>query len=115
MGLALPDSYFARLVAEQQAKRDQLRATLGRVSLATLPCHGTYFITSDISRLGFNGSDYDFCRHMTEKAGVTAIPLSVFYHPDGADTPNHLIRFCFSKKEEVLAEAARRLEKHFAS
>jgi aspartate/methionine/tyrosine aminotransferase len=115
VGLALPDSYFATLAAEQQAKRDLLRATLDRIGLTTLPCDGTYFITSDISRVGFHGSDYDFCRDMTEKAGVTAIPLSVFYHPEGTDTPNHLIRFCFSKKDEVLAEAARRLEKHFGA
>jgi N-succinyldiaminopimelate aminotransferase len=112
-GLALPDSYFTALAAEQQAKRDRLRAALDRVGLTTLPCEGTYFITSDISKFGFNGSDYDFCRYLTAEAGVAAIPLSVFYHPDGADTPNHLIRFCFSKKEPVLAEAARRLEKHF--
>ena len=110
-GLALPDSYFATLAAEQQAKRDTLRAALDRVGLTTLPCEGTYFITSDISKFGFNGSDYDFCRYLTKKAGVAAIPLSVFYHPDGTDTPHHLIRFCFSKKETVLAEAARRLEK----
>ncbi len=112
MGLAMPDAYFAGLAAEQQGKRDFLRAALDRVGLATLPCHGTYFITSDISGLGFNGSDYDFCRHLTAKAGVAAIPLSVFYHPEGNDTPNHLIRFCFSKKESVLEEAARRLEKN---
>jgi N-succinyldiaminopimelate aminotransferase len=115
MGLALPDDYFAGLAAEQQGKRDFLRTTLDRIGLKTLPCHGTYFITSDISGLGFNGSDYDFCRHLTEKAGVAAIPLSVFYHPEGNDTPNHLIRFCFSKKESVLEEAARRLEKFFGS
>lgn len=110
-GLALPDHYFATLAADQQVKRDYLRAALDRVGLITLPCDATYFITSDISKFGFNGSDYEFCRYMTEKAGVAAIPLSVFYHPDGTDTPNHLIRFCFSKKEPVLAEAAQRLEK----
>jgi N-succinyldiaminopimelate aminotransferase len=112
-GLALPDSYFAGLAAAQRQKRDRLRASLDRVGLRTLPCHGTYFITSDISRLGFNGSDYDFCRHLTEKAGVAAIPLSVFYHPDGRDTPNHLIRFCFAKKDDVLDAAAQRLDRYF--
>jgi aspartate/methionine/tyrosine aminotransferase len=112
-GLALPDAYFTGLAAEQQAKRDLLKAALDRVGLTTLPCHGTYFIVSDISQLGFKGSDYDFCRYLTEKAGVAAIPLSAFYDPDGADTPRHLIRFCFSKKDAVLAEAARRLERHF--
>jgi aspartate/methionine/tyrosine aminotransferase len=113
LGLGLPDSYFATLAAEQQQKRDRLRGTLDRIGLTTLPCDGTYFITSDISRLGFDGSDYDFCRHLTATAGVAAIPLSVFYHPEGTDTPQHLIRFCFSKKDAVLDEAARRLERHF--
>ena len=112
-GLALPDAYFATLAAEQQGKRDMLRAALDKVGLATLPCHGTYFITSDISRLGFDGSDYDFCRYMTEKARVTAIPLSVFYDPRATDAPDHLIRFCFAKKEPVLEEAARRLAAYF--
>jgi N-succinyldiaminopimelate aminotransferase len=119
LGLASDDSYFDRLAADQQRKRDFIRPVLDRVGLTTLPCDGTYFITSDISRLGFNhgsspgASDYDFCRYLTEKAGVAAIPLSVFYYPEGHDTPNHLIRFCFSKKEAVLTEAARRLEAHF--
>ncbi|MGH6979835.1 MAG: aminotransferase class I/II-fold pyridoxal phosphate-dependent enzyme, partial [Stellaceae bacterium] len=112
-GLALPDGYFVTLAAEQQAKRDTLRAALDKVGLTTLPCAGTYFITSDISQFGFNGSDYDFCRYMTEKARVTAIPLSVFYDPRTGDAPNHLIRFCFSKKAAVLEEAASRLEKYF--
>ncbi|HEY5209445.1 MAG TPA: aminotransferase [Stellaceae bacterium] len=114
-GLALPDAYFAGLAAEQQAKRDRLRAALDGIGLTTLPCQGTYFITSDISKFGADRTDYDFCRYLTEKAGVAAIPLSVFYPPDGTDAPRHLIRFCFSKKEAVLAEAARRLEKHFAA
>jgi N-succinyldiaminopimelate aminotransferase len=113
LGLALPDSYFTALAAEQREKRDRLRAILDGVGLRTLPCHGTYFITSDISGLGFNGDDYAFCRHLTATAGVAAIPLSVFYHPGGTDTPRHLIRFCFSKKESVLAEAERRLTAYF--
>jgi N-succinyldiaminopimelate aminotransferase len=114
-GLAMPDSYFTQLAADQQQKRDRLRTTLDRIGMTTRPCFGTYFIVSDIAALGFNGSDYDFCKHMTEKAGVTAIPLSVFYHPDDRGAPNHLIRFCFAKKEPVLAEASRRLEAYFGN
>ena len=114
LGLGLPDSYFTGLAAEQQKKRDTLRPVLDRVGLPTLPCHGTYFITSDISGLGFNGGDYEFCRHLTEAAGVTAVPVSVFYDGSGVEAPTHLIRFCFAKKPEVLDEASRRLEKYFA-
>ena len=43
---------------------------------------------------------------MTEEARVTAVPLSAFYAEHG---PRHFIRFCFSKRDEVLDEAITRL------
>ena len=63
--------------------------------------------------LGFNGDDVAFCRHITEKAGVTAIPVSAFY--DEAGAPQHYARFAFCKREEVLAEAIDRLKRHFGN
>jgi N-succinyldiaminopimelate aminotransferase len=39
-------------------------------------------------------------------AGVAAVPVSAFYQ---SDAPNHFVRFCFSKPDEVLDEALRRL------
>ena len=41
------------------------------------------------------------------RCGVVAIPTSVFY--DDADAARTLVRFAFCKREEVIAEAARRL------
>ncbi len=51
-------------------------------------------------------TDTAFARHLVERAGVAAVPGSSFYH-DGGDTK---LRFTFSKKDETLAEACRRLE-----
>jgi aspartate/methionine/tyrosine aminotransferase len=76
-----------------------------------LPAQGTYFITTDFSPLGFNGDDVAFCRHITEQAGVTAIPVSAFYETKGA--PLHYARFAFCKRAEVLEEAISRLKRHF--
>ena len=67
-------------------------------------------MTTDIAKMRFNGSDVDFCKHMTEHARVAAIPLSVFYT---GEEPRTLVRFAFCKKREVLDEALRRLASYF--
>ena len=113
VGLAKDDAYFASLSANLQARRDQLRAGLAEVGFDVLPTHGTYFITTDFTPLGFNGDDVAFCRHITEQAGVTAIPVSAFY--DEPDAPRHYARFAFCKRPEVLDEALTRLRRHFAA
>jgi methionine aminotransferase len=45
---------------------------------------------------------------LTKKFKVAAIPVSVFYHDR---TDNHLLRFCFAKKEETLVKACEILRK----
>jgi len=112
VGLAKDDAYFASLANQLQVRRDQIARGLGAVGLTVLPTQGTYFITADFSPLGFNGDDVAFCRHITEQAGVTAIPMSVFYDEPGA--PRHYARFAFCKRPDVLDQAINRLRRHFA-
>jgi N-succinyldiaminopimelate aminotransferase len=111
VGLAKDDAYFASLSRNLQARRDQLAAGLAEVGLEVLPAQGSYFITTDFTPLRFNGDDVAFCRHITEHAGVTAIPVSAFYDEPGA--PRHYARFAFCKRAEVLNEAISRLKRHF--
>ena len=73
-----------------------------------LPVHGSYFITADFRPLGFDGDDVAFCRHITEAAKVTAVPVTAFY--DGPEPPTHYARFAFCKQDAVLEEAVARLE-----
>ena len=113
VGLAKDDAYFAGLAATLQARRDQLAEGLAGIGLSVLPSGGTYFITTDFSPLGFNGDDVAFCRHITEQAGVTAIPVSAFY--EEPDAPRHYARFAFCKRPEVLADAIARLRSHFGT
>ena len=83
VGLAKDAGFFAGLASSMQSRRDQLAAGLAETGLSVLPTTGTYFITADFTPLGFDGDDVAFCRHITEQAGVTAIPMSVFYEaPD---------------------------------
>ncbi len=109
-GLGKDDAYFEGLGEEMQAKRDLLRWGLERVGFAVADCEGTYFLNADFRPLGFNGTDEDFCRHITTEAEVAAIPVSAFYV--GGEV-RHLARFCFAKEDGVLEEAVRRLTSHF--
>ena len=111
VGLAKDDAYFAGLSRALQEKRDRLAAGLAGLGLKVLPTKGSYFITTDFRPLGFNGDDEAFCRHITEAAKVTAIPVSAFY--DAPDAPKHYARFAFCKRPEVLDEAVARLARHF--
>jgi N-succinyldiaminopimelate aminotransferase len=111
LGLAKDDTYFAELAADLAAKRDRLSAGLTRIGFRVLPSQGSYFVTADYTALGFDGDDLAFCRHITEHAGVAAIPVSAFY--EGA-APNGWVRFAFCKSDGVLDEACARLARHFA-
>ena len=106
VGLAKDDAYFAGLSAALAAKRDRLSAGLAQLGFGVLPAMGSYFVTADFSPLGFAGDDVDFCRHLTEHAGVTAIPVSAFYE---ANPPTHYARFAFCKREDLLDQAVARL------
>ena len=111
-GLRLDDGYFSTLASDMQGKRDFLAGALAGIGFEVLPAHGTYFVTTDFRPLGFNGTDEDFCRHITVEAGVTAVPVSAFY--DSVDAaPRHLARFCFCKNDSTLERAVERLSGHF--
>ncbi len=111
-GLGRDDAYFAALGTDLAAKRDRLSAGLRGAGLRVLPSHGGYFVLADFAPTGFRGDDAAFCRHITEDAGVAAIPASAFY---AGDAPRHLARFAFCKQDAVLDEAAARLARHFAA
>ncbi|HKV16545.1 MAG TPA: aminotransferase [Reyranella sp.] len=111
-GLRLEKSYFDTLSGEMQRKRDHLAGGLKQIGFDVLPSEGTYFVTTDFRTLGFNGTDEDFCRHITTEAGVTAVPVSAFYDNSG-QAPVHFVRFCFCKNDSTLDTAIDRLKKHF--
>ncbi len=106
LGLQKPDAYFAGLADELRAKRDILATGLAALGLPVLPTDGSYFLTTDISALGFPGDDLAFCQAITAQARVAAIPVSAFY---AADPPKNFVRFAFCKQDAVLAEALARL------
>lgn len=112
-GLALGDDYYRRFRQEMQEKRDLMSAGLAHAGFDVLACAGTYFITVDIRSVG-RDDDAAFCREITEKARVAAVPISAFYHPEQTSAPRNYVRFCFCKRPEVIEEAASRLAAYLA-
>lgn len=109
-GLGLNDTYFDDLAGAMQDKRDRCADGLIAAGFDVIDCAGTYFISADFRSLGFDGDDIAFCRYVTEKAGVTALPVSAFYQE--GDVTNY-VRFCFCKENTVLDEANQRLKSFF--
>lgn len=112
-GLGKDDDYFSALGDQMQTSRDRLATGLTEIGFTVAPCKGTYFLNADFTPLGFDGTDVDFCRHITTNAGVAAVPVSAFYFGSG-DVPSNFARFCFCKEDRTLDEALRRLRAHFS-
>lgn len=88
-----------------QEKRDLFVSLLEPSRFELLPCDGTYFQTARYSTIS-NESDVEFCKTLTTKYGVAAIPISVF-NANGND--DQVIRFCFAKDEQTIQQAAQKL------
>jgi N-succinyldiaminopimelate aminotransferase len=102
VALGLGDEAYAALARELRVKRDHLCAGLEAAGLEVLRPAGTYFANVDCKRDGVA-----FCRELVERAGVVAIPTSVFY--DDEEAGRSLVRFAFCKRASVIDEAAARL------
>jgi methionine aminotransferase len=103
-------SHYLNLPAFYQAKRDFFRAGLEKTAFKPLPSPGTYFQCVDYTALSIPESklnEADFCKWLTTKVGVAAIPVSAFYEEP---TESGVIRFCFAKQEQTLSLALERLQ-----
>jgi aspartate/methionine/tyrosine aminotransferase len=108
VALALPDEYYASLAAGYQRRRDLLLGILEKHGFVCYKPGGAYYIMTDVAHFGF-ANDVEFARYLVKDVGVATVPGSSFYDnpSDGATK----IRFCYSKKDETMLEADRRLAK----
>ena len=103
-------SHYLNLPSFYQAKRDFFRAGLAKTRFKLLPTPGTYFQCADYSALNIPEAklnEADFCKWLTTKVGVAAIPVSAFYDQP---TESGVVRFCFAKQEQTLSTALQRLQ-----
>jgi len=107
-GLGLPDQYFAEFRADLSAKRDLLAGGLAELGFGVLMSQGTYFLTTDVGRFGYDDG-LSFCRDLPDRAGVVAIPHQALCDDPAIGAP--YVRWAFCKQPSVLHEALERLEK----
>jgi aminotransferase len=101
-----PD-YYDKLTQEYGKNRDRSCTALSRAGLEPYVPQGAYYVLADISRLpGETGKEKTM--NLLRHSGVACVPGEAFYHDEAGD---HLARFCFAKKDAVLEEACRRIEK----
>lgn len=104
--LELPMSYYDELTADYIAKKELFLNYLDQAGLTYTTPQGAYYVMVDCSPFGVE-NDYEFCRWLVKEIGVAAVPGSSFFH----EPVNNLIRFHFSKSQEILHESGRRLQK----
>ncbi|MBL7806539.1 MAG: aminotransferase class I/II-fold pyridoxal phosphate-dependent enzyme [Saprospiraceae bacterium] len=97
--LGLPEFY--------QQKRDFFLQAMSATRFKPLTCAGAYFQLFDYAHIS-DEPDLAFCKRLTTEFGVAAIPVSSFYS-DLKD--EKVIRLCFAKTEDLLAQAGERLAK----
>jgi N-succinyldiaminopimelate aminotransferase len=107
LGLGLDDEYFKQFRSGLQAQRDILCAGLADIGIRVIEPQGTYFVTTDITPLGFPDG-LTFCESLPERAGVVAIPHQVFCDDQHVGAP--YVRWAFCKQPDVLREAIERLQ-----
>jgi N-succinyldiaminopimelate aminotransferase len=100
------DTWVAQQRLALQGKRDRLAAGLRTIGLEPVMSRGTYFLSTDVTGLGY-ADGIEFCRELPLRCGVVAIPHQVFYDQVAAGAP--YVRWAFCKRDEVIDEAVSRL------
>ena len=88
-------------------------AALARAGMTPSIPTGAYYVLADASRIeGANAKAK--ARKLLADTGLAAVAGSAFFgaDEDGRNRGEHLLRFCFAKKDEDLAEACRRLDEY---
>lgn len=96
-GFDAPRRYFDDLQSSYQKKRDMICDALSKGGLRPIPPQGAYYVLAESPLTAMQ---------LLEKTGVASVPGTAFYR---GETGARLLRFCFAKDDDVLAEACRRL------
>ena len=99
--------HVRQLPSFYQAKRDLFCDLLSGSRFGFSRTAGTYFQLADYSAIRPDLDDVAMAQWLTREHAVASIPISVFYQSPPAGL--RLVRFCFSKREETLREAAAKL------
>jgi aminotransferase len=104
----MPDTYFAEMAAGYARRRRLMCDILERHGFKFKQPQGAYYVMTDIAHFGFD-SDIEFARYLVTEVGVAVVPGSSFFNDRRLGRTK--VRFVYSKKDETLLEADRRLAK----
>ena len=106
--LGMPDSYYEELAATYDEKRLFMLKSLEDLGFSCFRPEGAYYVFADFSGIS-KLDDFAFAEHLARKVGVAVVPASSFYANRGAG--RSMVRFTFTKRDETLKEAVRRMRK----
>jgi aspartate/methionine/tyrosine aminotransferase len=106
--LSMPDSYYVEMAAGYARRRGLLCDILERHGFRFARPEGAYYVMTDIEHFGFE-SDIEFATYLVTEVGVAVVPGSSFFRDKKAGRTK--VRFVYSKKDETLREADKRLAK----
>jgi N-succinyldiaminopimelate aminotransferase len=111
--LRLPLAFFENLQGMYQGKRDLMLDVLQKSGFKALKPQGSYYIMVDWRGVAPSRvqDDIQFARWLTTEIGVACIPPSIFYQDFDKHLGKYLARFAVCKRNETLADAAKRLAK----
>ncbi|MCG8417991.1 MAG: pyridoxal phosphate-dependent aminotransferase [Proteobacteria bacterium] len=104
-GLEAPLSFYQEQARDYQRKRDMLAEALDAGGLTPIIPQGAYYMLADVSSLGC-ATAREAAMALLERAKVASIAGSAFYR---GKTGESLLRFCYAKEDDILAEACQRL------
>jgi aminotransferase len=108
VALAMPESYYVEMAAGYARRRTLMCGILERHGFRFEPPQGAYYVMTDIAHFGFD-SDIEFAKYLVTEVGVAVVPGSSFFNDRKAGRTK--VRFVYSKKDETLIEADKRLAK----
>ncbi|MCB9252511.1 MAG: aminotransferase class I/II-fold pyridoxal phosphate-dependent enzyme [Flavobacteriales bacterium] len=96
------ESSYLQVSPFYERKRDHFQSLIKNSSFKIIPCSGSYFQLVDFSSISTD-PEIVFAKKLTTRFKIAGIPLSSFYHNK---KDQHLLRFCFAKKDKTLEMAA---------
>jgi aminotransferase len=99
--VSLPDSFYAAMAGEYQAKRDWLCTALTDAGLKPSVPDGAYYVLADAIPIPGAGAR-EKARNLLRQTGVAAVAGTAFFSDGRGD---NLLRFCFAKRDGDLQRA----------
>jgi aminotransferase len=103
----LGPEYYAGMAADYRRRRDLLHTAIVRAGFRATTPEGAYYILADFSDLS-ELDDTAFAHWLARERGVAPVPGSSFFSTP--DLGRRYVRFVFCKTDDLLTEAAARLE-----